>query len=81
MGAFWPVHWKDKLSAAEMGKAVGRAGLEGGEGRIQALCTLFALCGGVSHPRALSRRRLGGQAVDLRGEEWIRQGIESQHTA
>lgn len=43
-----------------------------GGGRIQALCILFALCGGVSHPRALSRRRLGGQAIDLRGEEWIR---------
>lgn len=71
MGAFRPVHWKDKLSAAEMGKAVGRGGLGGG-GRIQALCILFALCGGVSHPRALSRRQLGGQAIDLRGEEWIR---------
>ena len=37
MGAFWPVDWKDKLSLAEMGKAMGRVGLEGGEG-VSRLC-------------------------------------------
>lgn len=54
--------WKDKLSPAEMGQAVGRAGWEGGEVRIQALCILCALCVVVSHPRGLSRRQLGIRA-------------------
>lgn len=60
------MHWKDKLLAAAMGKAVGRVGLEGGEAGSR-LCAHCLLCvGACLIPEHSHVGGWGVRLVDLR---------------